>query len=150
MRPWRHNENMRRSRSARTLLALIGFACSAGPVLAQEPASNSSLSFTSIERIRAALQTPPSDSARLFTPGKPDSLFIERLSEQPVIFRLGAVTFVTPTDGLFLDARVPIGDLLSRAVHSIAAAQHRRAEEAAHAEVLNALADFQKDQSESR
>lgn len=142
---------MRRSRSAYALLAFfVLFTFSAGPVLAQEPASNTSLSFTSIERIRAALETQPPDTAHLFTPGKPDSLFIERLSEQPVIFRLGVVTFVTPTDGLFLDARVPVGDLVSRAVHFLAAAQHRRAEDAAHADVLKALAVFEKQQADTR
>ena len=42
---------------------------------------------------------------------------------------------------------VPVGGLVMNAVHSVAAAKHRHAERAAHAEVLRAFADFQRMQT---
>jgi hypothetical protein len=49
-------------------------------------------------------------------------------------------------DRLFIDIRVPIGDFVTHAARSVAAAQHRRAENVAHAEVVKALAEFQRAQ----
>jgi hypothetical protein len=90
----------------------------------------------SVERIRTALQAPQqpinSNGMPIFAPSKPDQ------------FHWGILTFLAPdTPGQFVSIRVPVGDLVSRTVHSIAATQHRRAENAAHAEVVKALADFQ-------
>jgi hypothetical protein len=119
--------------SERTLLlvvaALLGGVV---PVRAQPSEPHS----PSVERIRVALQSPAqpidSDGVPLFAPSKPDE------------FRLGAATFLQPaTPGQFVSIRVPVGALASRAAHSIAAAQHRRAENAARGEVAKALADFQ-------
>jgi hypothetical protein len=103
-------------------------------------AQQSEPSSVSLERIRAALQSPQpititSDGVPLLVPIKPDE------------FRLGVLTFVPPdTPSQFVSIRVPVGALASRAAHSIAAAQHRRAERAAHNEVAKALADFQEAQ----
>jgi hypothetical protein len=72
-----------------------------------------------------------SDGASLFVP-KPDG------------FPVGVLRFVPPdAAGQFISIRVPIGELVNRAAHSVAAAEHRHAENAARAEVMKALADFQ-------
>lgn len=147
----------------RTLLAAFAIVASAvASVIAQQPEarvppspSSTQVSiplertpFTSIERIRAALQAqqPTDNGARLFDPTKPETMFLDRLLEHPVIFRLGVLTFVTPSAGLFIDIRLPIGDIVTHAARSVGAAQHRRAEDAAHAEVVKALAVFQNTQ----
>lgn len=150
----------------RTLLAAFAIVASAvAPRRAeaipppQQPEAGVSPSFTSVERIRAALRAQPPiirDGAGLFAPTQPDGAFfapaipdgafLDRLLEHPVIFRLGVLTFVTPSAGLFIDIRVPIGDLVTHAARSVAASQHRRAENSAHAEVVRALAEFQKAQ----
>jgi hypothetical protein len=125
---------------ARTLpVAVAVIVGGVAPVTVQQPATDVSTPSTSVERIRAALQRPQqpidSDGVPLFGSRKPDE------------FRLGALTFVpTDTPGQFLSIRVPVGALASRAAHSIAAAQHRRAENAARDEVAKALAEFQKAQ----
>jgi hypothetical protein len=134
----------------RTLLA--AFAIVASPVasvIAQQPEAGVSPSLTSVERIRAALkaQQPITRDAGLFAPTQPDGVSLERLLEHPVIFRLGVLTFVTPSAGLFIDIRVPIGDLVTHAARSVAAAQHRRAENSAHADVVKALVEFPNAQS---
>jgi hypothetical protein len=123
--------------AARTLLvAITALVGGVTPVWAQE----SEPSSASLDRIRAALQSPQpititSDGVPIFAPSKPD--------EVP----LGVLTFVPPdTPGQFAGIRVPIGALVSRAAHSIAAGQHRRAENAARDEVAKALAEFQKAQ----
>jgi hypothetical protein len=148
----------------RTLLAALAVVASAAAlVTAQQPAANVSPSFTSaesLERIRAALQAqqpitldgtglfaPTTPDGAFFTPSTPDAAPLDRILEHPVILRLGALTFVTPRAGLFLDVRVPIGTLVTRAARSVADAQHRRSEKAAHAEVVKALAEFQNAQS---
>jgi hypothetical protein len=127
--------------AARTLVfvftALVGGVI---PVWAQQ----SEPSSASLDRIRAALQSPQpitiaSDGVPLFAPSKPD--------EFPDEFSLGVLRFVRPeTPGLFVEIRVPVGALVSRAAHSIAATQHRRAENAARDEVVKALAEFQRAQ----
>jgi hypothetical protein len=62
---------------------------------------------------------------------------------QPHDLRFGALTFSPPeTLGQFVAVKIPIGDLASRAMRSVAVAQHRRAERAAHAEVVEALAQL--------
>jgi hypothetical protein len=130
----------------RTLLAGFAIVASAvASVIAQQPEAGVSPSFTSVERIRAALQAQQPitrDGAGLFAPTEPDGVSLERLLKHPVIFRLGVLTFVTPSAGLFIDIRVPIGDLVTHAARSVAAAQHRRAENSSHAEVVKALAPF--------
>jgi hypothetical protein len=90
----------------------------------------------SVERIRIALESPQPplniDGAR---PTKPDET------------HWGVLTFVAPdSPGQMLKVRVPVGDLVGRAAHSVAASQHRRAEKAAHAEAVKALAEFERAQ----
>jgi hypothetical protein len=114
------------------ITALVGGIMAVG---AQESVPSSA----SLKRIRAALQSPQqpisSDGVPLFSPGKPDKI------------QLGIVTFLPPdSPGEVVSMRVPVGALISRAAHSVAAAQHRRAERAAGDEVAKALAEFQRAQ----
>jgi hypothetical protein len=119
----------------RTLLLVV--AALLGGIRMVE-AQQSEPSSVSVERIRAALQSPQpinSNGVPLFAPSNPDE------------FHWGILTFLPPdTPGQFVSIRVPVGDLVTRAAHSVAAAQHRRAENAAHAEVVKALEEFQKAQ----
>src|ERR1700736_5602097 len=120
--------------AARTVLvfmtALVGGVIS---VRAQQ----SEPSSASLDRMRAALQSPQpititSDGVPLLVPIKPDE------------FRLGVLTFAPPdTPGQLVSIRVPVGALASRVAHSIAAAQHRHAERAARNEVAKALVEVQ-------
>ena len=114
------------------ITALVGASMA---VRAQE----SEPSSASLKRIRAALQSPQrpisSDGVPLFGPGKPDDV------------QLGVLTFVSPdSPGQVVSMRVPVGTLISRAAHSVVAAQHRRAERATRDEVAKALAEFQRAQ----
>ena len=124
--------------AARAVLVVI--TALAGGVISVR-AQQSEPSSVSLERIRAALQssqqpiTITSDGVPLLVPIKPDE------------FRLGVLTFVPPdAPGQFVSIRVPVRALASRAAHSIAGAQHRRAERAARNEVAKALAEFQQAQ----
>jgi len=57
--------------------------------------------------------------------------------------RLGIFTFEAPVvAGEFLRVRVPVGELMSKAAHGLAAANHRRRERAARRDVLRALDTF--------
>jgi hypothetical protein len=119
--------------AARTVIVVImALVASVIPVRAQQ----SEPSSASLDRIRAALQGPQaisitSDGVPLLVPIKPDE------------FRLGVLRFVRPdTPGLFVEIRVPVGALATRAARSIAVTQHRRAENAARDEVAKALAEF--------
>jgi hypothetical protein len=119
--------------ASRTVLVVItALVGSVIPVWAQQ----SEPSSASLDRIRAALQSPQpititSDGLPLVDPSKPDEV------------RLGVLRFVRPeTPGLFVEIRVPVGALASRAAHSNAATQHRRAENAARDEVAKTLAEF--------
>jgi len=130
----------------RTVLAAIAvIVCGVASVRAQQTDGAASQDSPSVERIRAALEVQhpiSADGASLFAQTKP--LFAPT---KPNEFRLGVVTFVPPDSaGQFISIRVPIGDIISRAAHSISTAQRRRAEKAAHAEVMKAVADFQKAQ----
>jgi hypothetical protein len=91
----------------------------------------------SVERVRAALLTsnqPP------ITGGAGPVILPTRSDE----WRWGVLTFLPPNiAGEFVRVRVPVGALVSHAAHSLRAAGHRRAENAAHDEVVKALADFQ-------
>jgi hypothetical protein len=121
------------SNAVRTLLVVItGLVGGVISVRAQQ----SEPSSASLKRIRAALQSPQQpisgDGVPLFTVSKPDE------------FRLGVLTFLPPdAPGEFVRIRVPVGALASHAVHSIATAHHRRADNAARDEVARALAEFQ-------
>src|SRR5437870_3983876 len=110
----------------RTLFAAVVIVASCvASVTAQQPEAGASPSSASMERFRAALQ------AQQFITGNGGGL----LSPRPDGLRLGVLTFVPPdAAGQFISIRVPIGDLVSRAAHSVAAAEHRRAENAARAE----------------
>jgi hypothetical protein len=122
------------------IMTLLGSAASAGaqqpPVGAQQP-SEPPLSV-SVDRVRAGLQRPQPitlNGVSILAGIKPDEV------------QWGILTFVPPTTpGAFVSVRVPVGELVSHAAHSIAAAHHRRAESAAHADVLKALAEFQASQ----
>ena len=105
-------------------------------VWAQQPEH----SPVSVERTRIALESPQPplsiDGMPFFGPTKPDET------------HWGAVTFVPPNSpGRMVNVRVPVGGLVIRTAHSVAAAQHHRAEKAAHAEVMKALAEFEKAQA---
>jgi hypothetical protein len=84
---------------------------------------------------KATQQPISSDGVPLFGPGKPDDV------------QLGILTFLPPdSPGGVVSMRVPVGAFISRAAHSVVAAQHRRAERAARDEVAKALAEFQRAQ----
>jgi len=105
---------------------------------AQGPDANASHA-ASVERVRAALlpQQVVADGTGIVFAPKPEDV------------RLGVLTFVRPdTAGGIVAIGVPIGAMIRGAAHSIAALQHRRAERAAHAEVVKALAAFQKSQQQ--
>ena len=92
-------------------------------------------SSASVERVRLALES--SQQTRLTSPILPPWI-------APVPTRLGTLTLLPPqTNGQFVSVVVPVGDLVMRAVHTVSAGQHRRAERKAHEEVLSALQDFQ-------
>jgi hypothetical protein len=119
----------------RTLLVVFVAVLGVSSARAQQSEPTSA----SVARILAALRSPQqpinSDGVPLFAPSKPDDV------------HWGMLTFLPPdTPGQFVTIRVPIGDLVSRTVHSIAVAQHRRGENAAHAEVVKALAEFKQTQ----
>jgi hypothetical protein len=60
-------------------------------------------------------------------------------------WHLGVFTVVPPdVPGEFMRVRVPLGALVVRAAHSVAASKHHHAEESAKDEVVRALAVFQK------
>lgn len=109
-------------------IALIGaLACPLTPLHAQQSDSPPSL-----ERVRVALQRPQSLSGAVIPP-------------EPEERRLGPLTFAPPkTRGEFVRVRVPVGALVGRLTHSIAAAHHRRAERAAREEVARVRAELQK------
>jgi hypothetical protein len=109
-------------------IALIG-----GPITVNGQQADPSSAF--IQRVQSALQSPqPSVTGQVplsWVPNKPEG------------WRVGVFTFLTPdAQGQFVRIRVPVGALASRAVRSVAAAQHRRSESAAHGEVAGALAAF--------
>src|SRR5882724_2433181 len=89
----------------------------------------------SLIRLRAAL------AQQLVTTGSP-SLLGSTVHDE---WHLGVFTLLPPdTPGEFIRVRVPIGALVARASRSVAASQHRHAEESAHDEVVRALATLQK------
>jgi hypothetical protein len=100
------------------------------PVRAQQ--ANSSIS---VERVRLALEH--SQQPRFTSPILPPGI-------APAPTRLGILTLLPPqTNGQFVSVVVPVGDSVMRAVRTVSAAQHRRAETRAHQEVRCALQDFQ-------
>ena len=55
----------------------------------------------------------------------------------------GVLTLVPPTSaGEMVRVNVPIGELISRAARAVARSKQRRAEKAAHDEVMRSLAEF--------
>jgi len=102
---------------------LVSLVCSA-QLLAQEQ-------DRSLERIRLALERPAA-----VVPGA-----VPVQGDAPK--KLGFVTLVPPTGrGEMIRVAVPIGELISRGLKGIAAANHRRQEAAARREVETALARF--------
>ena len=92
-------------------------------------------SSTSVERVRLALENSP--QPRFTSP-----TLLPWIAPGPT--RLGILTLLPPQrNGQFVSFVVPVGDLLMRAVHTVPAAQHRRAETRAHEEVRRAFQDFQ-------
>lgn len=105
------------------------------PARAQQAAPDRPQLSASGERIRAALQPHAviGDSWNLLAPAQPNDV------------HLGALTFIHPDmAGQFVAVRVPIGDIVTHAAHSVAVVQHRRAERAAQQEVEQALSEFKK------
>lgn len=85
----------------------------------------------SLARISLALQRP--------------SLFVASVTSETSTAptKFGIVTFVPPTGrGEMVRVSVPIGELISRAVKGVAAANQRRQEAAARREVETALKEF--------
>jgi hypothetical protein len=119
-------------RTVGVLSVLIG---SMSPsVQAQQPSDSSDPA--TLQKIRTALTQP-----QLVTTGAP-SLFD---GTRPDGRQFGVLTFLPPdTPGEFIRVRVPVGALVSRAAHSAAAAQHRRAEKSAHDDVIHVAAALQK------
>jgi hypothetical protein len=110
------------------MATIVGILAIAGIADAQQADANQS-----VRRVRAALDvaTPP-----LRTPSLPPW-------QEPTIKRFGAVTLLPPdTNGQFVRAVVPIGELAARAGHAIAVARHRRAERDAHEKVVLTLKDY--------
>jgi hypothetical protein len=105
-------------------------------VRAQQPPSDSP-DAEHLQRIRVALTQP------LVTTGAP-SLFD---GTAPVERHLGFLTFLPPdTRGEFIRVGVPIGAIVSRTTHALAAAQRHRAEKAAHDDVARVVAALEKSQ----
>ena len=131
----------------RTLLAAIAVVvCGVASLNTQQPAAEAPFTL-SPERIRASLQAQPPitrDGASLFAPTTTacSPADVRQCTE----LRWGVLTVVA-CPGLFICVNVPIGDFVSGAAHSVAASQHRRAEHAAHTEVVKALGDLQQTQS---
>jgi hypothetical protein len=134
----------------RTLLVAIAvLVAGVSSLKAQRPDSGISVSAASLERIRTALQTPQqpisADVAFLFDPS--NEFRFGAAPSTPDGLQLGVLTCRPPAmAGDFVCASVPVGALVTRAAHSIAVAQHTRAEKAARQEVAKALAEFYKAQ----
>jgi hypothetical protein len=121
---------------------LLVAACLAIGVTSSANAQQSEPPDQLVERIRAALQSSqqPITGAGLSVVAP----------NAPKTFRLGVLTFAPPdTPGQFVSIRVPVGALASRAAESVVAVRHRRAENAALAEVTRALIAFQQAQWKS-
>ena len=100
----------------------------AAPAWAQQPESPPSL-----QRVRASLQNPPIQS-KLSTP----------LWAEPGPARIGILTLVAPQKrGEIVRVSLPVGDLVTRAVRGVSAAQHRRAERQARAEVQRLMFELE-------
>ena len=124
--------------TSHVIVVLAALACphNLTAAKAQEVASPSS--SASLERVRVALQQlePSPLIVGPMVPIPPD----ER--------RFGILTFLPPdTRGEFVRVRVPVGALVSGVAHSMAAAEHRRAEKAAREDVAKALQEFRKAQA---
>jgi hypothetical protein len=124
--------------AVRTLLVVITALVGGVAAIRAQESEQAEPSAASLKRIRNALKSPQhlvSSDVPLIAPSRPDEV------------QLGALTFVPPeAPGQFVSIQVPVGALVSRAVHAIAAAQHRRAENAARDEVEKAFAEFQRAQ----
>jgi hypothetical protein len=122
--------------TVRTLLVVI--MALSGDVLSVR-AQQSEPSAASLKRLRDALQNPQhliSSDVPLIAPSKPDDV------------QLGGLTFLPPdSPGELVSIRVRVGAFVGRAVHSFAATQHRRAENAARDEVEKVFAGFQRAQA---
>ncbi len=106
---------------------LVSWVCWA-PLVAQEP-------DRSLERISLALQQPPP--------------IVRGVGQVPKT--VGIFTLVTPNGpGEMVRVSVPIGDLVSRALNGVAAANRRRQEAAARQTVEAALKWFEEQQPSSQ
>ena len=88
----------------------------------------------SLERIKAALSAP----AGLTLP-----IVVERPMES-----WGGITLVQPdvTGGQFVQVRVPVGELVMKAVRAVGNARYERAQRKAHEQVARELQEFLKQQ----
>jgi len=127
--------NVARKMNMMRALLVAGVLMRAVVCSAQQPDATVSDS-ASVERIRAALRQPVVVGGTTIV-----------IAPKPHDFRWGVLTFVPPdTAGQIVAIRVPVGELVSHAARSFSAAQHRRAERAAHDAVAKALADVQNSQ----
>jgi hypothetical protein len=109
-------------------VAIVAITVGATIAEAQQPLDNAS-----VDRLRAAVQAPG-------TPLKFPSL---PSWGDPTVRRFGIVTLLPPdTNGQFVRAVVPIGELAVRASRSVVAARHRRAERDARKAVRRDLHEY--------
>ena len=102
-------------------------------VLAVGIAEQQAESGSSVEAVRAALQTR--SSLTLTIPPPP---------VDPLPKRLGFITLEPPdANGQIIKVAIPIGDAAARATRAFVAARRRQAIEKARDEVLRALREFQ-------
>jgi len=132
---------LRRRRMCKVAVGTVALAwATAVPGLrAQQPVSPSPQQPPqSIERLRAALETP---RGTLVSPPR-----LPPVMTGPVTKTWGVVSLMTPdgtTTGEVVKVMIPAGELTMRAARVVAAVQRRRAERRAHAEVIRDLQEFQ-------
>jgi hypothetical protein len=107
----------------------LGLLCwgLAAPASAQQPESSS------LQRVRVSLQNPPVQSSLVIPP-----------TDEPGRVRLGILTLVPPQlRGEMVRVSLPVGELATRAVRGLAAANRRRAERKAREDVQRELRQFE-------
>jgi hypothetical protein len=137
----------------RTFAAIAVVIAGASSVRAQQPDSGLSVSVASLERIRTALQSPQlpisGDALFVFDPSNDFRFgFVPSTPDLVQLVQLGVLTCRPPaTPGEFVCISVPVGALVTRAAHALAAARHIDAERTARQKVADALAEFSEAQS---
>jgi hypothetical protein len=123
---------IRLTRRLVVVLSALGPLAVAVPARGQQPDTPP----ISVERVRRSLQS----ASRQMTVDGTTPFWVTTTPDER---RLGPLTLVPPAyPGEIVRVRVPVGALVSGLVHTVATAQHRRAEAAARAEVARDLAEF--------